>query len=119
MHAFRINLGIYHFPLYGLYESLEYIGEGKFAQIYYGKCIKDGSTVALCRLNLTGNTFINNHKFEKETDILFTIYNPNVLESFGVVLQLKTFVIKHCDQIVSLGEETARIHSLKKTTSIS
>ena len=95
------------------------LGKESLLKIYYGKCIKDGSTVALCRLNLTGNTFINNHKFEKETDILFTIYNPNVLESFGVVLQLKTFVIKHCDQIVSLGEETARIHSLKKTTSIS
>ena len=119
MHAFRINLRTYHFPLYGLYESLEYIGEGKFAEIYYGKCIKDGSIVVLCRLNLTGNTFINNHKFEKETEILLTICNPNVLECFGVVLQLKTFVIKHCDQIVSLGEETARIHSLKKTTSIS
>ena len=62
------------------YEKLEYIGEGKFAQIYPGKCIKDGAIVALRRLKLTENASINNRKFKKEAAILSTICNPNVLQ---------------------------------------
>ena len=55
---------------YENYESLEYIGRGKFAQIYRAKCIKDGSIVALRRLKLTDNASINNHKLKKEAAIL-------------------------------------------------
>ena len=95
------------------YVSLEYIGEGKFAQIYRAKCIKDGSIVALRRLKLTENASVNDRKFKKEAATLSTIRNPNVLECFGVFLQPKTFVLEYCEQIVSFGEETARIHSLK------
>ena len=68
----------------------------------------------LHRLKLTENAFINNHKFKKEAKIFSTISNPNVLECFGVLLQLKSFVLEYCEQIVSSGEKTHRIHSLKK-----
>ena len=95
------------------YESLEYIGEGKFTQMYRGKCIKDEAIVALRRLKLTENAFINNRKFKKEAAILSIICNPNVLECFGVFLQPKTFVLEYCEQIVSVGKQRARIHSLK------
>ena len=62
---------------------------------------------------MTENASINNRKFKKEAAILSTICNPNVLQCFGVFLEPKTFVLEYCQQIVSLGEKTAKIHSLK------
>ena len=85
------------------------IDEGRFAKAYRGHCIcKTQKKGAIRKLKATENAAFNENKFLKETEELVKFRHSNIVKSFGVLIDEKTFVQEYCVKVVQENE----IHSL-------